>query len=52
MDINKEAAEIRQLYEHRKITMKEARTMLDRLDTRAVLNALEKDTYTPPPIIS
>ena len=51
MDINAEAAYIRQQLEHRNITTKEAREMLDRLDNRAVLEALDEPTYTPPPII-
>jgi hypothetical protein len=51
MDIDAEAAYIRQQLEHRNITTKEAREMLDRLDNVAVQLALEKPTYTPPPII-
>ena len=52
MDIDAEAANIRQLYEHRNITRKEAREMLDHLDNLAVLDALEKPIYIPPPIIT
>ena len=52
MDIDAKAADIRQLYEHRKITMKEAREMLDHLDNLAVLDALEKTIYIPPPRIT
>ncbi len=51
MDINQEAAYIRQQLECRNITRKEARKMLDNLDNRAVLEALDEPTYTPPPII-
>jgi len=51
MDIDAEAAYIRQQLEHRNITTKEAREMLDQLDNRAVLEALDEATYTPPPII-
>ena len=51
MDINAEAAYIRQQLEHRNITTKEAREMLDRLDNLAVLEALDEPIYTPPPII-
>ena len=51
MDIDAEAAYIRQQLEHRNITTKEAREMLDRLDNLAVLEALDEPTYTPPPII-
>ena len=53
MDIDAEAANIRQLYEHRKITMKEARQMLDRLDTLAVCEALAKEgPFIPPPLVN
>ena len=51
MDIDAEAAYIREQLEHRKITTKEAREMLDRLDNLAVLEALDEPIYTPPPII-
>jgi hypothetical protein len=51
MDINAEANYIRQQLEHRNITTKEAREMLDRLDNRAVLEALDEPTYIPPPIV-
>jgi len=51
MDINAEANYIRQQLEHRNITPKEAREMLDHLDNVAVQLALDEPTYTPPPII-
>ncbi len=51
MDINAEANYIRQQLENRNITRKEARKMLDQLDNRAVLEALNEPTYKPPPII-
>ena len=51
MDIDHEAAFIREQFEHGKITRKEARKMLDHLDNRAVLEALDEPTYKPPPII-
>ena len=51
MDINQEAAYIRQQLECRNITRKEARKMLDHLDNRAVLEALDEPTYKSPPII-
>ena len=51
MDINAEANYIRQQLESRNITRKEARKMLDQLDNRAVLEALDEPTYKPPPII-
>ena len=51
MDIDAEANYIRQQLEHRNITTKEAREMLDRLDNRAVLEALDEPTYIPPPIV-
>jgi len=53
MDINQEAAHIRELYEQRKITPKEARKMLDDLDHIAVCLALEKEgPFIPPRRIS
>jgi len=36
-DINREANKARQLYEHRKITLKEFKQILDRLDTDAAI---------------
>ena len=51
MDIDAEAAYIRQQLENRNITTKEARKMLDHLDNLAVQLALDEPTYTPPPII-
>jgi hypothetical protein len=51
MDIDAEAAYIREQLEHRNITTKEARKMLDHLDNVAVQLALDEPTYTPPPII-
>jgi hypothetical protein len=51
MDIDAEANYIRQQLEHRNITPKEAREMLDNLDHRAVLEALDKPTYIPPPLV-
>ena len=52
MDIDKEAQKIRELFEFDKITRKEARRMLDHLDNLAVLDALEKPIYIPPPRIT
>ena len=52
MDLDAKAADIRHLYENRIITMKEARAMLDHLDNLAVLDALEKPIYIPPPRIT
>jgi len=53
MDIDAEAQKIRQLFEFNKITRKEARQMLDRLDTLAVCEALAKEgPFIPPPIIT
>jgi len=52
MDIDKEAQKIRELFEFDKITRKEASEMLDRLDTFAVCEALEKEgPFIPPPRI-
>ena len=51
MDIDAEANYIREQLEHRNITTKEARKMLDHLDNVAVQLALDEPTYTPPPII-
>ena len=51
MDIDQEAAFIRQQLESRNITTKEAREMLDHLDNIAVLEALDEPTYKSPPII-
>ena len=42
MNIDAEAAFLRQQYEHRKITWKELRRGLDHLDTLAVLVDLEE----------
>ena len=53
MDIDAEAAYIREQLEHRKITTKEARKMLDHLDHLAVCLALEKEgPFIPPPLVS
>jgi len=53
MDIDAEAQKIRQLFEFDKITRKEARQMLDHLDTLAVCEALaKKGPFVAPPIIS
>ena len=52
MDIDAEAQKIRQLFEFDKITRKEARRMLDQLDTFAVCEALKEATYKAPPIVS
>jgi 5-bromo-4-chloroindolyl phosphate hydrolysis protein len=49
MNIDQEAAYIREQLEHRKITSKEARKMLDHLDTLAVCSALEKEGPFKPP---
>jgi hypothetical protein len=51
MDIDAEAAYIRQQLEHRNITTKEAREMLDHLDNVAVLLALDEPIYKPPPLV-
>ena len=53
MNIDAEAQKIRQLFEFDKITRKEARQMLDRLDTLAVCEALAKPgAFIPPPRIT
>ena len=53
MDIDAEAAYIREQLEHRKITTKEARKMLDHLDHLAVCLALEKEgPFIPPPLVN
>jgi len=52
MDIDAEAQKIRQLFECGLITRKEARRMLDHLDTFAVCEALKEATYKAPPIVS
>ena len=53
MDIDHEAAFIREQFEHGKITRKEARKMLDDLDHHAVCLALEREgPFKPPPIVS
>ena len=53
MDIDAEAQKIRQLFEFDKITRKEARSMLDHLDTLAVCEALAKEgPFIAPPIVN
>ena len=53
MDIDAEAAFIREQYEHRKITRHEARKMVDDLDHLAECLALEKEgPFIPPPRIT
>ena len=51
MDIDAEAAYIRQQLESRNITRKEARKMLDHLDSLAVLDALDEPIYKPPQLV-
>ena len=52
MTIDEKANDARRMYEARLITRGEIKYILDHLDNLAVLEALEKPIYIPPPIIT